>query len=59
MYTKTDAVTTTVNVGSANQQSVSFVVRNRVSLNAPNQNAEGLLTVDDATVSISRVARCR
>ncbi|KAK3313966.1 hypothetical protein B0H66DRAFT_567489 [Apodospora peruviana] len=58
VYTKLDEARTKVNVRSANQRSVSFVVRSRVLLQANNGNVGGLLTEDDVSISIAQQSRC-
>jgi hypothetical protein len=58
VYTKLDEVAVKEDIRHANQRDVSFVIRNRIRLNAAGSDLSGTLTVDDATVIISDEKSC-
>jgi hypothetical protein len=58
VYTRADAEAGKVNVRNANEANVSFTVRTRLFVQASNNAATGLASVDDATIAITQQRKC-
>lgn len=58
VYTKKDLVAAKENIKVANQQDVRLAVGTRIMMQAANAAVSGTLTVDDMTISITKLQRC-